>query len=181
MSLFDKYLILKIFSFLRYRDAIKCRIINKFFQKELSITNIFWKEFLCHRDNPDDYILTYMCENGNSASIIFMGDEKDAEDMICQFLFDNLEILEYVDYSITGKKEKIIVYQSARRVWEEELNQINMHNHYISQNDGLTEEDYNPETGNPYYFDDLIPEPEFNESWLPFIAEPYSDLLEITN
>lgn len=181
MSLFDKYLILKIFSFLRYRDVIRYRRINKFFLKELDSRepkSIFWKEFLSHRDNPNDYLLTYIDIYGSSNSHIIRGDPKDAEDMICQFLFVNLEILEYMDYSIPGKKGR---KKQTIIVWEKEVNQIDMYNNYISQNDGLGEEDYNPETGNPYYFDDLIPEPEFDESWLPYIAEPYSYILEKKN
>jgi len=40
-------------------------------------------------------------------------------------------------------------------IYQDHCSQNNMFNSYISQNDGLSEDDYDPETGEPNYYKDL--------------------------
>ena len=176
-------IILIILSHCRYRDIIKFRRLNKSFKCILS-SDFFMKEFYRRRTNVKLYKLNIWLSS-HIMNYQYIVNESDITDMIEEYLFRNHLAIEYFTYEdmsvLRTYDDSIFVYQSARETWKIELAYVDMHNSSVSENDGLTEEDYNPETGEPYYYEQIIVEPIFDESFLPVVSKQYAHILKSQN
>lgn len=179
---FDKFLVLNIITYCSYRDIIRWKRLNKFFHSAISDSHAFvnsdfsgqnlqkynnssfWELYKQRRCNPVSYKVKYIDNDFLKRGFVKKYDSlDDIYDVIGHFLLNNIEKIDCMEFKMDNVY--YFLYQSPKFVWGWHSSNIRHFNEYRSENDGLGEGDYDEETGLPNYYNDLIDEPEFDDSY----------------
>jgi hypothetical protein len=169
---FDKYLILNIFSYCSYRDVICWQRLNKFYQKSLQHES-FWMEYKGRRHNKVTFIMECVYKDLYIKGITMIDNLGDIYDVMGHYIIRYLvnpnihPSIETLHFYHEFTKE--FLYQSPESIWEADQNNRQQFNEYIRQNDGLGEDDYN-DAGLPNYYDEMMPETEFDNSYKDVVS-----------